>query len=379
MALLCGAAAIILGAFMVLLTDRKEGMVSQLVIGTYGESIYTYCFDHRQNKFVFQAKAKAHNASYALAGKCHDGSTAIYAVSECGEESGIYSFETSNQCGNTGMNCIAQTGHKQQTGADPCFVLLYDGGKYMMTADYSGGSISAFPIEDGAVGDLCASIRFSGEGPIKDRQESSHIHQLKELTNPTGKWLLASDLGADVIRLIKPKANGTELTLEHVKDIPCPPGSGPRHMEFNEDNTVLYCITELSGEVLVYDVCHEESIPEFTLKQQIQADEVNAGGSADIHIHPSGRWLYTSHRLKNDGISIFHVFPDGTLKKIGYTTTGRHPRNFMITNDGEYLLAACRDDRCLQVFQILPTGSLVKTSTTLRFDEDKPVCITNRL
>ena len=150
-------------------------------------------------------------------------------------------------------------------------------------------------------------------------------------------------------------------------------------MEFNEDNTVLYCITELSGEVLVYDVCHEESIPEFTLKQHIQADEVNAGGSADIHIHPSGRWLYTSHRLKNDGISTFHVFPDGTLKKIGYTTTGRHPRNFMITNDGEYLLAACRDDRCLQVFQILPTGSLVKTSTTLRFDEDKPVCITNRL
>ena len=41
----------------------------------------------------------------------------------------------------------------------------------------------------------------------------------------------------------------------------------------------------------------------------------------------------------------------------------------MITNDGEYLLAACRDDRCLQVFQILPTGRLVQTGTTISFDE----------
>ena len=125
-------------------------------------------------------------------------------------------------------------------------------------------------------------------------------------------------------------------------------------------------------------ICHEGEIPAFTLKQQIQADEVNAGGSADIHIHPSGRWLYTSHRLKNDGIAAFHVFPDGTLKKIGYTITGRHPRNFMITDDGEYLLVACRDDKCIQVLQILPTGCLAHTSTTLRFDEDKPVCVTVR-
>ena len=382
MAMLCGAAAIILGAFMILLTDGSEAKVSQLVIGTYGEHIYTYSFDHRQNKFEFQNKAQAHNASYALAGRLNDGKTGIYAVSECGEESGVYSFEI-DASDSTGKGNIVQTGHKQQTGADPCFVLLYDEGKYMMTADYSGGSVSAFPIENGAVGDLCASLRFEGSGPITDRQESSHIHQLKVLPGQDSKWILASDLGADVIRLIKPEITGADsgakLALEHVKDIPCPAGSGPRHMEFSQDGTVLYCIAELSGEVLVYDICHEGGIPEFALKQQIQADEVNAGGSADIHIHPSGRWLYTSHRLKNDGISTFHIFPDGTLKKIGYTTTGRHPRNFMITNDGEYLLAACRDDRCLQVFQILPTGRLVQTGTTISFDEDKPVCITNRL
>ena len=381
MALLCGAAAIILGAFMILLTDGFEGKVSQLVIGTYGEHIYTYSFDHKQNKFEFQDKAEAHNASYALAGGLQDGRTGIYAVSECGEDSGVYSFEL-NADDSTGTGDIVKTSHKQQTGADPCFVLLYDEGRYIMTADYSGGSISVFPIENGAVGDLCASLRFEGEGPVKDRQEASHIHQLKELPSQSGKWILASDLGADVIRLIKSETTGADsgakLALAHVQDIPCPVGSGPRHMEFNSEGTILYCIAELSGEVLVYDICHEGDVPAFTLKQQIQADEVNAGGSADIHIHPSGRWLYTSHRLKNDGIAAFHIFPDGTLKKMDYTITGRHPRNFMITDDGEYLLVACRDDKCVQVFQILPTGRLAQTSTTLRFDDDKPVCI-NRL
>jgi 6-phosphogluconolactonase (cycloisomerase 2 family) len=374
MALLCGAAAIILGAFMILLTDGSEGKVSQLVIGTYGEHIYTYSFDHKQNKFEFQDKAEAHNASYALTGMMQDGRTGIYAVSECGEESGVYSFEI-DASDSTGKGNIVQTSHKQQTGADPCFVLLYDDGKYMMTADYSGGSISAFPIVDGVVGDLCASLKFEGRGPVTDRQESSHIHQLKELPSQSEKWILASDLGADVIRLIRPEATEEELTLEHVQDIPCPSGSGPRHMEFNREGTILYCIAEISGEVLVYDICHDGDVPTFTLKQQIQADEVNAGGSADIHIHPSGRWLYTSHRLKNDGIAAFHIFPDGTLKKMDYTITGRHPRNFMITDDGEYLLVACRDDKCVQVFQILPTGRLARTSTILRFDEDKPVCL----
>ena len=77
--------------------------------------------------------------------------------------------------------------------------------------------------------------------------------------------------------------------------------------------------------------------PAFKLVQRIQADEVNAGGSADIHMHPSGQWLYTSHRLENDGISIFKVLKDGKLEKIGYANTGRHPRNFMITPDGKLL------------------------------------------
>lgn len=370
MPLLCGAAAVILGGFMLLLAGGQKDTASQLVIGTYGENVYLYTFDHKDGTFTLDGKAEARNASYALPTPGKDGLKHIYAVSEVGGESGAYSFKADK-------NDLEQTAYKQQTGADPCFVLLYDGGKYMMTADYSGGSISAFPIADGVIGNLCTSISFTGEGPDKSRQESSHIHQLKELPGQSSRWILASDLGADVIRLVKVQDSETEngISLQHIKDIPCPAGSGPRHMEFNQDYTILYCIAELSGEVLVYDISNKDTVPSFELVQQIQADEVNAGGSADIHIHPNGKWLYTSHRLDNDGISVFSILPDGTLEKTGYSRTGRHPRNFMITDDGSYLLVACRDDKLVQVFKINSDGSLTLTESVLRFQDDMPSSI----
>ena len=188
-------------------------------------------------------------------------------------------------------------------------------------------------------------------------------------------YILATDLGADVIRLLKAcKGEGT-LKLEHIKDIPCPAGSGPRHMEFSADGERLYVIAELSGEVLAYKVSGSGE-PEFELVQRVQADEVNAGGSADIHMHPSGKWIYTSHRLENDGISIFKVNEDGTLEKCGYAHTDRHPRNFMITDDGQLLLVACRDDRSIQVFRIEKDGTLTLTPSKIVFESDMPSSIT---
>ena len=138
-ALICGGAAVILGMFMLMMLGGQKDKVSQLTIGTYGEHVYTYTFNHKEMTFTLKDKVAAHNASYAIAAEGDDAKEYIYAVSEDGDGSGVYSFER-------GKEGTVQTGHWQQTGADPCFALLFDEGRYMMTADYSGGSISAFPI-----------------------------------------------------------------------------------------------------------------------------------------------------------------------------------------------------------------------------------------
>ena len=109
--------------------------------------------------------------------------------------------------------------------------------------------------------------------------------------------------------------------------------------------------------------------------QTLMADEGGGRGSADIHISPDGKFLYTSHRLKKDGIAIFSINPQtGVLTKVGYQLTGLHPRNFAITPNGKYLLVACRDDNTIQIFERnANTGLLVDTQK--RINLGKPVCL----
>ena len=351
--LLCGAAAVILSSFIMLYLLKNE-TVMQITTGTYGSHIYRYGFDTGSLEFSLLEKIEAENASYAI--KDADN---IYAVCETGNASGAYSFSLGDE--------TAMTADKRQTGADPCFIMRYE--DRILTADYSGGSVTVFPLCDGVLGDCIQRLEFQGEGPVEGRQESSHIHQLKLI--PDTDWILASDLGADRIRLLRFE----DGILVHKGDIVCPAGSGPRHMEFSRDGKTLYCISELSGNVLVFSA-GGNATPEFTLIQQIQADEVNAGGSADIHLHPSGKYLYTSHRLDNDGIAIFRTIPDGRIEKTGYARTGKHPRNFCISPDGSLLVVACRDDRMIQVFHIEEDGTLTLTPSVLSFEEDMPSSVT---
>lgn len=353
---ICGAGAVILaGSVLLNLLTKTETL--EICVGTYGDNLYIYGFDTKTLEFSKTGSAEAVNPSYALS---ENG--CIYAVSETGDRSGIYSFDLVD-------SGIVKTAELMQTGADPCFIMTYGG--YAMTADYSGGSVSVFPISDGKVQDCSQTLTFEGSGPVAGRQDSSHIHQLRSIPGREG-WILASDLGADCIRLL----NTSEEGLVHVCDIPCPAGSGPRHMEFSKDGNTLYCIAELSGNILTYSIEESEGKPTFNLIQDVQADEVNAGGSADIHLHPSGKYLYASHRLDNDGISIFKTNEDGTIEKIGYSRTARHPRNFMITEDGKFLLAACRDDQAIQVFSISEDGLLTLTPSVLRFESDRPSSVT---
>ena len=109
--------------------------------------------------------------------------------------------------------------------------------------------------------------------------------------------------------------------------------------------------------------------------QTIAADTVGARGSADIHVSPDGRFVYASNRLQADGLAIFSINQeDGTLAKVGYQLTGRHPRNFAITPNGKYLLVASRDDNKIQVFSIdTQTGLLTDTNQDITLS--KPVCI----
>jgi 6-phosphogluconolactonase (cycloisomerase 2 family) len=254
-------------------------------------------------------------------------------------------------------------------GGAPCYINITPDGKSVITANYMGANISLIPLDSsGRLTENVKTIVFTGEGEIKNRQDQPHLHCV-EFT-PDGKHLLANDLGTDKIHIFPLNSDG-KLDEKAGFDVNLEPASGPRHICFSKDGRFAYLINEISGKVttLSYDgKC-------LTPIQYIEADTVNAQGSADIHLSPDGKFLYASNRLKADGIAIFSVNQEtGLLAKVGYQLTGIHPRNFVITPDGRYLLVACRDSNWVQIFERYEkTGLLIDTGK--RIETSKPVCL----
>lgn len=364
---------LLLVSLLVVGCTTKSVETLPLCVGTYGDYIYKVSFCEGQFSDVHPVAAP--DASFVLpkAGEV------VLAVSEHDPHSGI--------CSLRGDSLTAFNG---DIGGSPCYLMQVDSLPYVLTADYNGGSISVFAERDGIVGQRVQTVRYHGHGPVSGNQDQAHVHQLKTIPasiaascGMRGTWLLATDLGADSIHVLRVNRVADADSL--LTDCPAltfalPAGSGPRHMEFNEAQGLLYCLTELSGDVLTWQIAAtDDGAPTFRLLQNVKADEVDAGGSADIHLHPSGRFLYTSHRLKEDGISVFSVGPDGLLTKTGRVPTEGHPRHFFLTPDGCYLLAACRDGHCVQVFTIdEATGALTPTDSRLDTGHDGPVCVALR-
>ena len=165
--------------------------------------------------------------------------------------------------------------------------------------------------------------------------------------------------------------DGKEFLSNPVLAYQAPKGTGPRHLVFNSKGNVAYLIGELDGTVTVLGY-NKGTLQEL---QRIQASKTRTLGSADIHLSPDGRFLYASHRLTDEGISVFAVDKkSGLLTKIDFQPTAAHPRNFAITPNGQFMLVACRDSHVIQVFKInKKTGMMVDTKQNIKVG--KPVCV----
>ncbi len=341
-----------------------------MIVGTYtsssSEGIYTYKFNTDNLTAQPLSSAVIDNPSYLTVSP---DAQYIYAVSESGSNSAVSAFAFDKVTGT--LRFI----NKKQVGADPCFITYNEFPKSVATANYSGGSVSVIRIgADGSLTDQQVLLQYEGHGKDPVRQAKPHLHCIAQ--TPDKKVLFATDLGTDKIHKVEitTSTNGTnDLASSYRKSssVELEPGSGPRHLIFNKKGTHAYLINELSGMVTVFDVNAENNL---TKRQSILADTYYAGGSADIHLSDDEKFLYTSTRLKGDRIVIFGVNEDGTLKRTGYYETGKHPRNFAITPDGNLMLVACKDKGIIQILKIDgQTGLLMDSGKTIPVDQ--PVCI----
>ncbi len=284
----------------------------------------------------------------------------LYSVGEDSGNSSTMNLLTYNADG-TGLTlCATDT----TGGGAPCHIILSPDGKRVLTANYMGGSISSYALDSaGRFAGEPVIIRFSGTGPDSLRQTQPHLHQLSFI--PGTSTMLANDLGTDKIYIIPEPYTG-----EDMKEIAMKPGSGPRHTTFDSKGTHAYMITEISGEITVFDIDADGLTP----KQTVVADSLGAEGSADIHLSPDDKFLYASNRLAGDGVVIFSVNPeDGTLTRVGFQPTGTHPRNFAITPNGKYLLVACRDTDAIEIYSRDADSGLLELQNSI--PSSRPTCI----
>lgn len=243
-----------------------------------------------------------------------------------------------------------------------CYITIDKNDKHIITANYGGGSISIFDIdENGQFYKMSQLIVFEGKGTDPERQTKPHIHCVE--FSPDEKYLFATDLGTDKIYQMEIDYECNQCNKEFVinktiKNIEVPDRSGPRHITFHPTGKYFYVINELSDTIIAFSYNNGE----VAQIQEIPVVSNKAGGSADIVITPNGKFLYASVRLKKDGIATFRINTDGTLEKIDYLLTGTHPRNLQITPNGKYLLAACRDNSHIEVYNIHEKEGFLKNS-----------------
>jgi len=356
--------------FLVLLsftTFFATAQTHQLIVGTYtnkgnSEGIYVYNFDSKTADVKQVSMIKnVSNPSYLALSKKQD---FLYSVYEDGTNSAASAFKFDTKTGN------ADFLNKEATnGQNPCFILT--DGKNVLTANYSGGSISVFGVKaDGSLSTIKQNIQHIGSGPDK-RQASAHVHQV--LFTPDNKYVVATDLGEDRVYVYNYQADAeTPLTLKH--SIKTNAGSGPRHLAFSPNGKFAYLAHEFNGKISVFSY----NDGNLTLLQEIATVAEGFSGkidAADIHISEDGKFLYESNRGDANTISVFAIQKDGKLKHVeNVSTLGKGPRNFSIDPSGKFLLVAHQYTNDVVIFnRNAKTGKL--TDSNKRIQVGTPVCL----
>ena len=260
-------------------------------------------------------------------------------------------------------------------GADPCYIAVDKSGKYVLVANYAGGSVIVFPIlEDGRLGEASAFVQHTGHGANPARQEGPHPHSID--LSPDNRFALVDDLGLDELFVYRFDSSKGSLTPNDPKSASTDAGAGPRHFVLGPNGKFAYVVEEMHSAVAVfsYDAA-AGALHSLQTISTLPKDFTSQNDDAEIAVHPSGKFLYASNR-GHDSIAVFSIDKSkGTLTPIEYTPTqGKIPRSFEIDPTGSLLFAANQKSDNVVIFKIdAKTGKLTPTGQVL--EVASPVCV----
>jgi 6-phosphogluconolactonase (cycloisomerase 2 family) len=256
-------------------------------------------------------------------------------------------------------------------GAGPTFVSIPPSGRFVLVANYFGGSVAVLPIlsddrlgaatdvkiDAGPLGPTRAlhappgSFAFSGH-------DRTHAHMIQ--ADPAGRFVLHVDLGLDKIFVWKFDERRGVLTPADQPAVSLPPGDGPRHFQFHPNGRWFYSIQEEGSTIVVFDF--QAATGRLTARQTISTLPTGFAGSnfcSEILVSADGRFVYAGNRV-HDSIGIFSIGPDGRLTFVGEEwTRGNYPRSFNFDPSGRFLYCCNQRADNIAVFRVdRATGGL---------------------
>src|SRR5439155_17476460 len=226
-------------------------------------------------------------------------------------------------------------------GANPCYVEVDDGRRFVLIANYTGSNVAVFPVQrDGSLGEATDMKQYQGSSVNRERQEGPHAHCI--VLDPTNRFAYSCDLGTDKIMIFLFDARNGKLMPNEQPWVQVKPGAGPRHLTLHPSGKYVFVLNELHSTITTFARDPGKgSLKELQTLSTLPADFKGTSWSADIHVSADGRFVYCSNR-GHDSIAIFRIEPrNGALTSVGHESTrGMTPRNFAIDPTGSFLLVA---------------------------------------
>ena len=249
-------------------------------------------------------------------------------------------------------------------GAGPTYVALHPTGRYLLTANYFGGSISVLPVlADGRLGEAVDVKQDEGSvGPTKatsvqpgsfafSGHDRTHAHQI--LSDAAGRFVLHVDLGQDRIYVWKFDVASGKLSPADQPWVQLPAGDGPRHVHFHPNGRWLYSIQEEGSTIVLFD--YDSGSGALTARQTVPSLPAGYAGSnfcSEILVSADGRFVYGGNRL-HDSIGIFATASDGRLTQVGNEwTRGNYPRSFTFDPAGGFLYCCNQRADNVTIFRV---------------------------
>ena len=346
-------------------------------IGTYtdkgSKGIYAYRFDPASGELGdIGLAATTENPSF-LAVAPDNGY--LYALNEInkfngGQAGAVTTFALDRTSGK-----LTQLQQVSSLGPGPAHLSLDRAGKFVLVANYDGGSIAVFPIEKGGtLGTRTAFVQHSGSSVNKDRQAGPHAHEIQATAD--NKFVLVADLGLDELFVYRFDAKTGGLSPANPPFVKVAPGSGPRHFALAPNGKFVYLVNEMSSTVIVYSF--DALSGRLTALQTIStlpSDFKGENTTAEIVTDADGKFLYASNR-GDDSIAIFAIDQKtGKLSPVDRVKTGgQEPRHFTFDPTGKWLFAENQNSNDIRLFQVdTKSGRLTPTSHTIQVNS--PVCV----